>query len=63
MELLYCIPDTMDTWDQQKLEDVVEQKHGEDEQKNSTEIVRGKTLFVSMFIWSTRETLTNKFST
>ena len=40
----------MDTWDQQKLEDVVEQKHGEDEQKNSTEIVRGKTLFVSMFI-------------
>ena len=31
--------DTMDTWDQQKLEEVVEKKHGENEKKNTTEIV------------------------
>ncbi|XP_028393513.1 zinc finger CCCH domain-containing protein 15-like isoform X2 [Dendronephthya gigantea] len=31
--------DTMDTWDQQKLEEVVEKKHGEKEKKNTTEIV------------------------
>jgi hypothetical protein len=30
----------MDTWDQQKLEEVVEKKHGEKETKNPTEIVR-----------------------
>jgi hypothetical protein len=29
----------MDTWDQQKLEEVVEKKHGEAEKKNTTEIV------------------------
>ena len=29
----------MDNWDQQKLEEVVEKKHGEKEKKNTTEIV------------------------
>ncbi|XP_046859079.1 zinc finger CCCH domain-containing protein 15-like [Xenia sp. Carnegie-2017] len=31
--------DTMDTWDQQKLEEVVKKKHGEKEKKNTTDIV------------------------
>jgi hypothetical protein len=32
--------DTMDKWDEKKLEDVVNQKHGEDnKQKNTTQIV------------------------
>ena len=38
--VLFLLADTMDTWDQQKLEEVVEQKHGEKDTKNTTEIVR-----------------------
>lgn len=32
----------MDTWDQQKLEEVVKKKHGEKEKKNTTDIVRNQ---------------------
>ena len=39
MFLLFLLVDTMDTWDQQKLEEVVQKKHGDSEKKNTTEIV------------------------
>ena len=35
----------MDTWDQEKLEEVVNKKHGESLKKNTTDIVR-KNIFL-----------------
>lgn len=39
----------MDNWDQQKLEEVVEKKHGEKEKKNTTEIVRSYIFYMYLF--------------
>jgi hypothetical protein len=44
--------DTMDKWDEKKLEDVVNQKHGEDnKQKNTTQIVYDFLLVLAR-VWS-----------
>ena len=48
--LSLLLTDTMDNWDQQKLEEVVEKKHGEKEKKNTTEIVCSLSL-ISLICW------------